>query len=99
MNKKFAVGAVFVLMFAMACGSMNRATPKQWDAKVMEADVRSKIAEAVPSKTFAVEVQVDDHRVVTLTGHAASESDRVAIGKAAGSVSGVDRVINNIHVE
>jgi osmotically-inducible protein OsmY len=99
MNKRFAAGAIFILIFAMACGSMNRATPKQWDAKVMEADVRSKIAEAVPSKTFAVEVQVDDHRVVTLTGHAASEADRVAIGNAAGSVNGVDRVINNIHVE
>jgi osmotically-inducible protein OsmY len=99
MNKKFAVGAVFVLLFAMACGSMNRATPKQWDATTMEADVRSEVARAVPSKTFAIEVKIDDHKVVTLSGHAANEADRKAIGEAAGKVNGVTSVINNIHVE
>jgi osmotically-inducible protein OsmY len=99
MSKRNATVLVAVLMlFAMACGSMNRATPKQWDDKVIEADVRSKIATKVPSKTFAIEVNVN-HQVVSLSGHAASESDRRAIGEAAQSVNGVTTVINNITVQ
>ena len=99
MSKRNATVLVAVLMlFAMACGSMNRQTPKQWDDKVIEADVRSKIALKVPSKTFAVEVKVN-HQVVELSGHAASESDRRAIGEAAQSVNGVTTVINNITVQ
>ena len=87
-----------LMLFAMACGSMNRATPKQWDDKVIEADVRGKIAEKVPSKTFAVEVKVN-HQVVTLSGHAANEADRRAIADAAQSVNGVTTVINNITIQ
>lgn len=98
MKRNITVLASFLMLFAIACGSMNRATPKQWDDKVIEADVRSKIATAVPSKTFAVEVNVN-HTVVTLSGHAASEADRRAIGDAAQSVNGVSTVINNIHVQ
>ncbi|HEX9163887.1 MAG TPA: BON domain-containing protein [Thermoanaerobaculia bacterium] len=98
MNRKFAVLASVLVLFAMACGSMNRATPKQWDDKVIEADVRGKIAESVPSKTFAVEVKVN-HQVVTLSGHAANEDDRRKIGAAAQSVNGVTTVINNITVQ
>jgi BON domain len=45
------------------------------DARAMEADVRGKIAAAVPEKTFAVEVDIENHAVVTLSGHAASEAD------------------------
>jgi len=71
---------------------------KQWDDKVIEADVRGKIAEKVPSKTFAVDVKVN-HQVVTLSGHAANESDRRAIGDAAQSVNGVTTVINNITIQ
>jgi osmotically-inducible protein OsmY len=82
----------------MACGSMNRATPKEWDDQAIEADVRAKIAEAVPSKTFAIEVKVN-HRVVTLSGHAANETDRRKIGDAAQSVNGVTTVINNITIQ
>ena len=78
---------------------MNRVLPSEVDAKAMEADVRGKIAAAVPEKTFAVEVTVDNHAVVTLSGHAASQSDINKIVEAAKSVSGVQRVINNIHVQ
>jgi osmotically-inducible protein OsmY len=78
---------------------MNRVLPSEVDAKAMEADVRGKIATAVPEKTFAVEVKVDNHAVVTLSGHAASQSDVNKIVDAAKSVSGVARVINNIHVQ
>jgi osmotically-inducible protein OsmY len=98
MNRKLSAIAVFLVMFGVACGSMNRVLPSNMDAKAMEADVRSKIAEAVPSKTFAVEVNVDNHAVVTLSGHAASQSDINKIIDAAKSVNGVQRVISNLHV-
>ena len=99
MNRKLSVLAVFLVLFGLGCGSMNRVLPSNVDAKAMEADVRSKIAEAVPEKTFAVEVQVDDHAVVTLDGHASSQSDVNKIVDAAKSVSGVTRVVNHIHVQ
>ena len=99
MYRKLTVLTVFLVIFGVACGSMNRVTPSNMDAKAMEADVRGKIAEAVPSKTFAVEVKVDDHSVVTLSGHADSQSDINKIVDAAKSVNGVSRVINNIHVQ
>ena len=98
MNRKLAVPLVFLMLFALACGSMNRVTPSGMDDKAIEADVRGKIAEAVPSKTFAVEVNVNK-AVVTLSGHAASEEDRRKIGDAANSVHGVRSVINNITVQ
>src|SRR5947208_8392305 len=90
--------AVFLSIFSTACGSMNRVTPSSMDAKAMEADVRGKIAEAVPSKTFAVEVTVDDHSIVTLKGHAASQSDIDKIVAAAKSVHGVKQVINQLTI-
>lgn len=99
MTKRTLVLPVLVLLLlGMACGSMNRATPKALDDTAIEADVRGKIAEAVPSKTFAVEVKVHD-AVVTLSGHAKNEDDRRAIGKAASSVNGVRSVVNNITIE
>lgn len=93
------IAVVFLVLFGVACGSMNRVLPSEVDAKAMEADVRGKIAEAVPSKTFAIEVQVDNHAVVTLSGHADNQSDIDKIVDAAKSVSGVKQVINNIHVK
>jgi osmotically-inducible protein OsmY len=99
MHRKISALAVFLVMFGIACGSMNRVLPSSMDAKAMEADVRSKIAEAVPEKTFAIEVTVDEHAVVTLSGHAANQGDIAKIVDAARSVSGVKSVINNIHVE
>src|SRR5215208_2744262 len=86
--------AVLLVLFGVACGSMNRVLPSSMDAKAMEADVRGKTAEDVPEKTFASEVTVDDHAVVTLSGHAASQSDIDKMVDAAKSVSGVTRVIN-----
>jgi osmotically-inducible protein OsmY len=99
MRHKVLFLAVFLVLFGVACGSMNRITPSEVDAKAMEADVRSKIAEVVTEKTFAVEVQVDNHAVVTLEGHASSQSDIDKMVAAAKSVSGVTKVINRLHVE
>jgi osmotically-inducible protein OsmY len=98
MHRKLSALAVFLVLFGIACGSMNRVLPSNFDAKAMEADVRGKIATAVPEKTFAVEVEVDNHAVVTLTGHADNQSDIAKIVDAAKSVSGVKRVINHIHI-
>lgn len=99
MYRKLTVVSVFLVLFGVACGSMNRVLPSEVDAKAIEADVRGKILEAVPSKTFAIEVEVDNHAIVTLSGHAANRSDINKIVDAAKSVSGVKRVINNIHVQ
>jgi osmotically-inducible protein OsmY len=99
MNRKLSSLAVLLLLFGIACGSMNRVLPSEVDAKAMEADVRGKILEAVPEKTFAVEVQVDNHAVVTLEGHAKTQQDIDKIVDAAKSVSGVQRVINKLHIQ
>lgn len=99
MYRKLTAVSVFLVLFVVACGSMNRVLPSEVDAKAMEADVRGKIAEAVPEKTFAIEVNIDNHAVVTLSGHAASRADINKIIDAAKSVSGVKRVISNIHVQ
>lgn len=98
MKRNTSILIAVILIFAAACGSLNRATPKQWDDAAIEADVRGKIAEAVPSKTFAVEIKVNKG-VVTLSGSAASEEDRRKIGSAAQSVNGVQGVINNITIQ
>ena len=94
----FAVAVSLMLLLTVACGSLNRATPAEWDKATMEADVRGKVATAVTGKTFDIGVSVSDSRVVTLTGQVDSQEDRRAIGDAAQSVSGVSRVINNITV-
>lgn len=99
MRIKLSSLAVLLVLFSIACGSMNRVLPSEVDAKAMEADVRGKIAEAVPEKTFAVEVQVDNHAIVTLQGHAKTQQDIDKIVDAAKSVSGVQRVINKLHVQ
>lgn len=100
MNRKISTVAVaLIALIALACGSINRMTPSNMDAKAMEADVRSKIAEVIPSKTFAVEVEVTNHAVVTLSGHAANEEDIVKMVRAANDVNGVKRVINHLHVQ
>ncbi|MGZ5494907.1 MAG: BON domain-containing protein [Thermoanaerobaculia bacterium] len=99
MRNKLTVLTVFLVLFGVACGSMNRVLPSQVDATAMEADVRGKIAEVVPSKAIGVKVEVDNHAIVTLSGHADSQSDINKIVDAAGSVSGVKRVINHLHVQ
>jgi osmotically-inducible protein OsmY len=44
-------------------------------------------------------VTVDDHAVVTLEGHATTQSDIDKIVAAAKSVSGVQRVVNRQHIQ
>lgn len=98
MSRKVVIPVALLMLLALACGSFNRATPAGVDDKAIEADVRGKISEAVPNKTFAIQVKVD-HGVVTLAGHADNESDRQKIGDAANSVHGVRSVINNITIQ
>jgi osmotically-inducible protein OsmY len=98
MKRSYALLTALLVLFSIACGSMNRATPEEWDKAAMEADVRGKVAGAVPGKTFDIGVSVSDDRVVTLTGEVGSDADRRAIGDAARSVSGVRSVINNISI-
>ena len=98
MHRRITTLALFLVMFGIACGSMNRVTPSSMDAKTMEADVRGKIAEAVPEKTFAIEVTVDDHSIVTLKGHAKTQSDIDKIVAAAKSVHGVQGVVNQLTI-
>lgn len=99
MNRKLTVIAALLVLFTVACGTMNKATPAQWDKAAMEADVRSKIASVDTSKTFAVEVSISDNRVVTLEGHADSQDEINKIVAAARSVDGVTGVVNNLHVQ
>ena len=100
MNRKLVSYAFLALMVIvpMACRSLNQVTPEALDDAAIEAEVRAKIAEDVPSKTFAVEVGVKDG-VVTLSGHAANSEERRKIAQAANDVRGVRSVINNIHVQ
>ena len=99
MRKHLGSLAMLLVLFGIACGSMNRVLPSSMDAKAMEADVRGKIAEVVPEKTFAIEVTVDNHAVVTLEGHAKTQQDIDKMVDAAKSVSGVKRVINHLHIQ
>ena len=98
MKRQLSVLIVLLALFTVACGSMNRATPGEWDKAAIEADVRSKVAAAVPGKTFDIGVTVSDSRVVTLDGTVDSSSDKQAIGDAARGVNGVASVINNIRI-
>ena len=97
MSRKFAPLAVFLVILAIGCGSINRATPSSVDDTAMKADVKGKIAEVYPKETFNIGVTVD-HGVVTLTGDVDTSEQRQRIGEAAQSVSGVKSVINNIRV-
>ena len=98
MKRHYYAFAVLLVLFSIACGSMNRATPAEWDKASMEADVRGKVAQAVPGKTFDIGVTVSDNRVVTLSGTVDTASERTAIADAARGVNGVASVINNIAV-
>lgn len=100
MNRKFVLYSLLTLLVLvpMACKSLNQMTPSGMDDAAIEAEVRAKIAEDVTSKTFAVEVGVDNG-VVTLSGHADNAEDKRKIGQAANDVKGVRSVINNIHVQ
>ena len=98
MKRQLSVLMVLLALFTVACGSMNRATPEEWDKAAMEADVRGKVATAVPGKTFDIGVSVNDDKVGTLNGTVDTAADKQAIGDAARSVNGVASVINNIRI-
>ncbi len=95
MNKKLYLATVFLLIFGLACGSINRVIPTD---EAMKADVKGKIAEVYPAKATEIGVSVD-HSVVTLSGTVDSATQRNAIGDAANSVHGVKQVINEIQVK
>jgi osmotically-inducible protein OsmY len=89
---------VLIVLAATACGSMNRVTPAGADDAAMEADIRAKIAEEIPGKTFDIGVSVKDG-VATLSGSVATDADRRRIADAARSVNGVKSVINNLQLQ
>lgn len=95
MNRKLYAVTVFLLIFGLACGSINRVIPTD---EAMKADVKGKIAEVYPAKATEIGVTVD-HSVVTLTGTVDTETQRKAIFDAANSVHGVKQVIDNIQVK
>lgn len=95
---KFAAMALLLVFMTSACSEFIRATPDGWDNTALETDVRSSVTAALPAKTFALEIKVDNGNV-TLSGHAASETDRQTIGRTAAAVKGVKSVLNNVRVE
>jgi len=94
MIRKIALPLLFVMLFAMACGSMGHHNN---DGK-LERNVRDAISSSMSGKVYVTNVVVNDG-VVTLTGTTRSEEDRRAIGDLANKVTGVKTVINNIVVE
>ena len=98
MTRKFSYLAVFLMLFSMACGSINRATPSSMDDTAMKTDVKGKILATDPGKTFEIGVTVHDG-VVTLDGTVNTADERQKIVDAANSVHGVKRVINNIQLK
>ncbi len=95
MNRKLYFATVFLLIFGLACGSINRVIPTD---EAMKADVKGKIAEVYPAKATDIGVTVNQ-AVVTLTGTVDTAQQRQSIGDAANSVHGVKQVINNIQVK
>lgn len=86
---------MFLVLFAVACGSINRVIPTD---EAMKADVKGKIAEVYPAEATVIGVRVD-HSVVTLTGSVDNTTQRKAIRDAANSVHGVKRVIDDITIK
>jgi len=98
MNRNIALLAAFLVILAVGCGSINRATPAGMDDTAMKADVKGKIAEVYPKETFNIGVDVNNG-VVTLTGDVNTAEQRQRIGDEARAVNGVKSVINNIRVK
>ena len=94
-KRNLASITVVLVMFAIACGSINRVIPTD---EAMKVDVKGKIAEVYPAKATEIGVTVD-HAVVTLKGTVDSAQQRKAIYDAANSVHGVKRVIDQITVK
>lgn len=98
MSRKISYVAVLLMIFSMACGSINRATPSSMDDTAMKTDVKGKILATDPGKTFEIGVEVHDG-VVTLKGTVNTAAERQQIVDAANSVHGVKQVINNIQIK
>jgi len=98
MARKYSVLVVFLLIFGLACGSINRATPSSMDDTAMKTDVKGKILATDPGKTFDIGVEVNSG-VVTLNGQVNTAAERQQIVDAANSVHGVKQVINNIQIK
>ena|SRR4051794_13697974 len=98
MTRKLSFLVLFLMIFSAACGSMNRVTPSSMDDTAMKTDVKGKILETNPGKTFDIGVEVHSG-VVTLNGDVKSAADRDEIVRAAHSVSGVKSIINNIQIK
>ncbi len=89
------LSVMFLVLFAVACGSINRVIPTD---SAMKTDVKGKIAEVYPAEATKIGVTVD-HSVVTLTGSVKNSTERKAIEDAANSVHGVKRVIDEITIK
>ena len=98
MTRKLTYVVAVLMIFSMACGSINRATPSSMDDTAMKTDVKGKILATDPGKTFDIGVEVHDG-VVTLNGQVNSAAERQQIIDAANSVHGVKQVINNIQIK
>jgi len=98
MTRKLAALTVFLMIFSLACGSINRVTPSSMDDTAMKTDVKGKILATDPGKTFDIGVDVHSG-VVTLNGKVNTAAERQQIYDAANSVHGVKQVINNIQIK
>src|SRR5438874_2159859 len=98
MNRKVTLLALFLVIFGLACGSINRVTPSSMDDTAMKTDVKGKILATDPGKTFDIGVDVHDG-IVTLNGQVNTAAERQAIEDATNSVHGVKRVIDNIRIK
>ncbi|HXI13392.1 MAG TPA: BON domain-containing protein [Thermoanaerobaculia bacterium] len=98
MNRKVILSLLaLVMVFSVACKSLNQMTPSGMDDGAIELEVRAKIGEDVSNKALDVGVSSKDG-VVTLSGTANSEDQKRKIGEAANDVKGVKAVINNLRV-
>jgi osmotically-inducible protein OsmY len=98
MTRKLSFLVLFLMIFSVACGSINRVTPSSMDDTAMKTDVKGKILATDPGKTFDIGVEVNSG-VVTLNGQVNSAAERQAIVDAANSVHGVKRIVNNIQIK
>ena len=98
MTRKLSILVAFLMIFSVACGSINRVTPSSMDDTAMKTDVKGKILATDPGKTFEIGVEVHDG-VVTLNGSVHTAAERQQIVDAANSVHGVKRVIDNIQLK
>src|SRR5438445_13094666 len=98
MTRKLSILVAFLMIFSVACGSINRVTPSSMDDTAMKTDVKGKILATDPGKTFDIGVDVNKG-VVTLKGKVNTAAERQQIVDAANSVHGVKQVIDDIQLK